>query len=252
MAPIKFEDNLKGKLEKRTIQPSSDAWNKLEKRLVTNPGRKSSNRFWILGLAASIIGILLATTLLFKTEVKPVNIEIKVVKESPVIKEQIIKETSIASEEKKQVPEIEVEKTTIESTTQIASETNFEKKPVLTEKVVEQPINEDLTQTAETPQKLEKFKNYEDAKVNEVVAQVQELVKKNQSVTQLEIDSLLNIAQQDINQQKIYNQTTGKVDAMALLADVENDLDKSFRDKVFEALYSGIENVATAIVQRNE
>ncbi|MCB0471304.1 MAG: hypothetical protein KDC51_12650, partial [Flavobacteriaceae bacterium] len=66
MAPIKFEDNLKETLEKRTIQPSKDAWNTLENKLDTTSGNTSKTRFWIWGIAASIVGILLISTLVFK------------------------------------------------------------------------------------------------------------------------------------------------------------------------------------------
>ena len=251
MAPIKFEDNLKDTLEKRTIQPSKGAWNKLENKLNQNSSGRSK-QYWIWGLAASVIGVLLVTSLFFKGEIEPVKSEIKVVHEKPITEKQIVTETSKATEEKDGEPEMKKENTVFEPSTQIASETSLKNKPVIPEIVVEQSLVEDLTQISETHNELEQFKNYEDAKVNEVVAHVKELVKKNQSVTQEEIDSLLAIAQKDLKRQKIYNQTTGKVDAMALLEDVENDLDKSFRDKVFDALYSGIENVATAIAQRNE
>ena len=43
MAPIKFEEQLKEKLEQRTIQPSQDAWNKLNDRL-DNVEEKQNNK----------------------------------------------------------------------------------------------------------------------------------------------------------------------------------------------------------------
>ena len=44
---------------------------------------------------------------------------------------------------------------------------------------------------------------------------------------------------------------TRTVDANALLQDVEEDLQQSFRSKVFEALQSGYESVITAVAERN-
>ena len=59
MAPNNIEESIKNKLEQRTIQPSADAWTKLESRLdATDKNYKNKTFFWI-GLAASIVGILL-------------------------------------------------------------------------------------------------------------------------------------------------------------------------------------------------
>lgn len=41
MAPIKFEDSIKEKLEKRRLEPSTEAWNRLSEKLVTNTERSS-------------------------------------------------------------------------------------------------------------------------------------------------------------------------------------------------------------------
>ena len=60
MAPIKFEEQLKEKLEKRTIQPSPEAWKKLSVRLDDQGNNKNHRGYWWLGIAASITGIILA------------------------------------------------------------------------------------------------------------------------------------------------------------------------------------------------
>ncbi|NNK21468.1 MAG: hypothetical protein HKP07_09175, partial [Flavobacteriaceae bacterium] len=43
-----------------------------------------------------------------------------------------------------------------------------------------------------------------------------------------------------------------KVDALALLADVEEEVNRSFRDQLFEKLKDGYLKVRTAIAYRNE
>ena len=45
MAPIKFEENIKDKLDKRTIQPSTEAWVKLSSRLDAQEQNTSKSRF---------------------------------------------------------------------------------------------------------------------------------------------------------------------------------------------------------------
>ena len=45
MSPIKFENDLKEKLEKRRVQPSVHAWETLQKRLDANESKKSHRSF---------------------------------------------------------------------------------------------------------------------------------------------------------------------------------------------------------------
>ena len=93
--------------------------------------------------------------------------------------------------------------------------------------------------------------SFEDQKVKDVVAQIHQLQKDKKEVTAEEIDALLEAAQKEITMQKLYNEATNKVDANALLQSVENDLEQSFRAKVFEAIKSGYESVKTAVAERN-
>lgn len=95
------------------------------------------------------------------------------------------------------------------------------------------------------------FKSVEAQKVDEVVAQIIALKKQNNTVSYDEIDALLNQAQKEIQQNKIYTKNSQTIDATALLQDVEDDLNRSFRKKVFDALKINYTNVKTAVAQRN-
>ena len=59
MAPIKFEDNIKEKLEQRRLQPSDAAWGKLAQKLDANGFKRKGFGIWWFGVAASLIGVLL-------------------------------------------------------------------------------------------------------------------------------------------------------------------------------------------------
>ena len=65
MAPIKFEENIKNKLEKRTINPSEDSWAKLSNKLDEQEGKSNKKIVWWIGIAASLVGVFLVTTLYF-------------------------------------------------------------------------------------------------------------------------------------------------------------------------------------------
>ncbi|HCY82597.1 MAG TPA: hypothetical protein DHV22_13905, partial [Xanthomarina gelatinilytica] len=67
MAPIKFEDSIKEKLEKRRLEPSTEAWNRLSEKLETNTERSSKKTYVWIGIAASLVGIFLMTYTFFKT-----------------------------------------------------------------------------------------------------------------------------------------------------------------------------------------
>ena len=88
-------------------------------------------------------------------------------------------------------------------------------------------------------------------KVDEVVARVKEIQHKNNQVTPEEIDALLANAQREIKTRQILNPETQKVDAAALLLDVELELEQSFREKVFDALGESFNKIRTAVVERN-
>ena len=47
MAPIKFEENIKDKLEKRTVMPSEASWSKLSQRLDGEEKRNKRSSFWL-------------------------------------------------------------------------------------------------------------------------------------------------------------------------------------------------------------
>lgn len=87
-------------------------------------------------------------------------------------------------------------------------------------------------------------------KVNEIVSQVELLESVNTEVSDAEVDSLLRAAQRDILSKQIFT-AEGAVDAMALLTEVEDELDESFRDQIFDALKDGYFKLRTAVADRN-
>ena len=83
-----------------------------------------------------------------------------------------------------------------------------------------------------------------------MLATVLNLESESNQVTDVEVDSLLRAAQFDILKEKVF-QDNGKVDAMALLVEVEDEIDQSFREKIFKKLKDGLFKARTAIANRN-
>ena len=135
------------------------------------------------------------------------------------------------------------------------SETSTEKKLETKEnariKTAETSVaTSEASEVKENPE-APKATQYFDKKVEEVVASVESLQQKNTQVTIEEVENLLQQAQRDIATQRLLDQATTRIDPASLLDDVENELERSFRDKVFDALGEGFNKIRTAVVERN-
>uniref|UniRef100_UPI00404B2A9B hypothetical protein n=1 Tax=Gelidibacter sp. TaxID=2018083 RepID=UPI00404B2A9B len=238
MAPSNWDNHIKESLEKRQLQPSQDAWSKLQSRLESEEKKKSNKTFWWLGLAASIVGIVFISTMFFNKNEKPTNAIVETPK-ADIETEKSTKPLDIISEETIEIVEQSTEKSTKPNQTMHSSQIKNN-----------QDIVETKTNELEKP-KQDIINTFEDEKLKEVVAQIQELKNANDVVSENEIDALLKEAEKAIFKEKIKNANTQTVDADALLQDVEADLQQSFRDRVFEALKTSYETVKTAVAERN-
>ena len=82
-----------------------------------------------------------------------------------------------------------------------------------------------------------------------IVAQL-DVLEQYSAITDAEVDSLLKRAQDEILRDKLFN-TDKSVDALALLTEVEGELDQSFRDQIFNSLKASFIKVRTAVADRN-
>jgi len=251
MVPNKLEENIKDTLENRTIQPSKEAWNALQDRLdASTNNEKRRSIFWI-GLAASIVGILLVVSQYFNNSQMDQSTP-EIVVNPEVINKQEINQAV--------VQEIEKDK---DSTAEKEFNENIEINPVVEpvkKEYIQKELNTEIAlnnkntikeDSIKTPELNKEKLSFENQKIQDVVAQVQILKDNNVFVSDGDIERLLKKAQADIVAEKLYNEQTGIVDASVLLQDVEADLDKSFRDKVFKALKENFNFITTAVANRN-
>lgn len=243
MAPNKFEKHIKKELEQREIQPSAKAWERISSELEASSQPKKKNYFWYV--AASLIGLLIASTVYFKSSGEPIEQSIQVVENPDRAEEgtQGIVETTVevVSEQFVDHDEAVEEQETNEP---MKSNQVQDTKKVLAE------VGQDKTMKDKLELPLEKSEELINTKIWEVVAQVDLLEQQNEALTDAEVDSLLRKAQQEILSNRLFRDDRS-VDAMALLSEVEDELDKSFRDQIFESLKSGFIKVRTAVADRN-
>lgn len=233
MAPSNWDNHIKESLEKRQLQPSPDAWDKLSGKLNIQAKRVTVNRFWWIGLAASIVGIVFISSLFFNKNEQSTN----TVADTPKTKIEVENDAQPLNGNIENIEPIK--------------ELSKKSQPVISNETQNnRGIVETKTIEAESP-KQELVNSFEAKKLKEVLAQIQELKNANDVVTEDEIDALLKEAEKAIFKEKIKQANTQTVDADALLQDVEADLQQSFRDKVFEALKTSYETVKTAVAERN-
>jgi hypothetical protein len=261
MAPIKFEDNIREKLQERELQPSDNAWNKLSERLGAPERKERSVTLWY-AVAAGIAALLVVGSLVFNTseipseelvleatpsEKKEENIPSEIIK-TPVITEELAVDTSPSEEKEKSVEQTLPQQEEAKKEVLLAKKSDL--KPDPGKMIVENEVPETKEKTLQEKSRLNEA-SYINSKVEEVLAKVKVMQERNTAITAEDIDVLLAEAQREIKTQQLLNRNTTRVDAAALLSDVETELDRSFRDKVFDALGEGFQKIRTAMAERN-
>jgi len=245
MAPNKFEKHIRKQLEGREIEPTANAWANLSEKLDLTERQQSKKRNYLwYGVAASIIGLLIVSVVFFNTE-RPVSKtntvvgqdENEPIKEMNEFKNIEIQKTKVEVVFKEKIPAEKAKIIIIKKTIEIAE------KEVFVESLGE------IVDSTKVPfnDNSEEILN---AKVLEVLAHIDFLEKDKQSLTDAEVDSLLLKAQEDILKESLSN-LDNSVNAMALLTEVEDELDQSFRNQIFESLKSKFLKVKTAVADRN-
>lgn len=252
MAPIKFEENIKEKLENRTINPSANAWETLSKNLENTPQTQSKNKFWWLTIAASFIGMLLVYNIMFNNT------------------SQTIPNQNVVEINTEYLKEINNANNTIEKATKVeprAAQVNTQNQTVTTGKQLKsvQTQNNNSKEKAKkynttlvkTETKTNKIKTVTSIagsglKVNkatiniETVAQTQTVEKP--VVLDDEIEQLLKAAQSKVS--KTATQTTVVLDHNSILNEVEDDLERTFRDKILTVVKDGFYSAKDVMAER--
>lgn len=244
MAPNKFEKHIKEKLDDREINPSVEAWQKLSDQLDVSEEPKKGEYFWY-GIAASFIGLLIVSILYFNSN-NSVNIpDVQVVDAADETIEKVIPtEPIIETDSKFEVIKNDKIKLPVVEVKPIHSNQASKLKNQITSVEEIEPI-------ADKVMALEDFKDQIiNTKILEIIAQVDSLEQGNITLTDAEVDVLLRDAQMEILNAKLFSQN-GSVDAMALLTEVEDELDTSFRNQIFDSLKDGFQKVRMAVANRN-
>ncbi|SDQ29396.1 hypothetical protein [Flagellimonas zhangzhouensis] len=242
----KLEKHIKETLKDREITPSSNAWEKITSE-VSVEKKNGGKRWFPYAIAASVVGIVLVSVFYFNsdsaTEEQPMQLVEEQVEEDVIVEDQ----NELFEVEKSVSVENTVAATDIESPVEKEEVEPQSDQIAIVQPRLDQSINEDAVKD-----QLEQNRNLLIAqKLDEVVAQVAQMEASQTNVSDAEVDSLLYAAQKQIMADKLFT-PNGTVDAMSLLAEVEDELDESFRDQIFDALKTGYFKLRTAVADRNE
>lgn len=230
MEPNKLEDDFRDKLNKRTIQPSEMAWDRLDAMLSVAEEKKPKRNYRWMYIAATFVGLLFVGVFLMNQQKEVIRIQentVKMVENQP--------EATTESGESGTIP------TTRELISEAGQNGNRTKAVASGKKIksvqegvgeiAPDPIQEvQIIQVAEAPQPKEIKKTTATVDANALLA----------SVERGETKSIVKVNKQNI-----------KVDANSLLNTVEGEITTDYREGVFQTINRNFKTVKSAVVNRN-
>jgi hypothetical protein len=254
MEPNKLEKQIREKLSAREIQPSAQAWDRLDAMLSVAENKKPKRKYWLY-IAASIIGfVFVGLFVMNQSEQKAFNNstnQIIVTTDAPKVDSAEVEIKSLREKLSNQSPSeslVETEKS-IKKRTVIASNQNQETAGVskkkktrgsTTVKTREERIREFVKVTTSTKEAIVEAKtsisNVEETKITKSPT-ILINAESNKEV----------VANQDMVQ-KTKRKSSLKIDPAALLDEIDGELELTFRQKVLK----NFQEVKTVVVTRNQ
>ena len=247
MGPNKIEKQFRETLSSREIQPSAQAWDRLDAMLSVAEEKKTKRSpflsFQFIGIAASIL-VLLTVGMFFFTQkganIKPQNnvVDTETKKDTvqnptknnqaPILN-SIIQNQGVVSSETQQKTE-NSQQTTNKSI--INQKTAVNQNQIINEKVNPDQKQEVIAQK-ETP-KLDDRKEI--------------IIKKDINVKS---DEVLVADLDKTSKQAASQKSTVKVDAKSLLSQVDGEVEYTFREKVLNKMNKNYKEIKVALANRN-
>jgi hypothetical protein len=223
MEPNNIEKQMKEKLNQRTIQPSANAWDRLDAMLSVTEQKPKRNFKW-LSFAAVFVGFTLIGIFILNKE-KPIE---NVIPSNPIVLEN----------ETEKVENLNEKENTI------SSEENQKEVAIINQskkKMEEQPV-------AINPKKDFLLDNH--SKTEEVIVgnQSKEAINKY-------VNAKLLLAEIETGEKfeipTLSKNPSVKVDANALLSSAEKEVEETFRDKVIQSINKKYNSVKSTLANRN-
>ncbi|MDG1570882.1 hypothetical protein OZ410_01030 [Robiginitalea sp. M366] len=262
MAPVEFEKNLREKLRARKITPSPGSWERIATQLGQEPVRgRRSLRPWYYGVAAAIALFFGWRALLDRTDPEPVfptrvvsrpEVTQPVPNTSPALQPEELRETdpAVVGAEAQQGNDPALEQASpdqvdLASVTPVRPAQSQPNAGLDTARITDlQETRVGIAVDSGLEQRLA-------LALDSVVLRVAVLEASGTAVSDATIDSLLHEAQAAMARERLTD-LKAPLDANALLSQVESELDRSFREELFNTLKARFNKVRVAMAQRNQ
>ena len=239
MEPNKLENQISEKLNSREIQPSAQAWDRLDAMLSVAEEKKTKRSFGWLYIAASIL-VLLTVGLFFFTQngakIQPKN-EVVTTKTKDTIQKPVNETTTPIVDQK--------------SENQIAVSTD-NRQPTKTNQAVS--INNQKTTNQKQSNPLINHDKPIEYLINSDVA-IKDIpkieTKKENSIANNKLDDFLLAGLDNAATKSVNKKSAVKVDAKSLLSEVDGELELTFREKVINKAAKNYKEVKVALANRN-
>lgn len=212
----RFEKHIREKLENREIRPAAGSWEKLEQELNR---KKTKKRFAVRIAVAAAAAAAVAGTVFLQFDKTGSEVFLEETITPVVIHKPVENESGIQPAPEKEAEPVPAVSDVVVKTEKPAAETFFEKPDPEEVVKLELPAEENPVAATENTEEKE------------------------------EAEILLAGARMKIQQQKKENPGT---DAENLLAEVEEEVTRSFYDKVWYALGENFKKLTTAYAERNQ
>lgn len=252
MEQNKLENQIREKLNSREIQPSAQAWDRLDAMLSVAEEKKTKRSFGWLYIAASVTVLLTVGMFLFTQNGSQIELKDEVVTtETKDTVQKPVKEIQSPIVEQKEVI--------------VSNETQLEPKPktaILNSEsqitnnnqrvsVINRSTSSNQSNQIIRDQEI-KYENSSDVALKELPKTVEpkEIVfNRSKNSTALTDEQLL--ASLDNSAKKLNKKASVKVDAKSFLSEVDGELEMTFREKVIDKVSKKYKKIEVALANRN-
>ncbi|WP_374551222.1 hypothetical protein [Flavobacterium sp.] len=245
MAQNKLENQIKEKLNSREIQPSAQAWDRLDAMLTIAEEKKTKRSFFsykFIGIAASVLVFVTLGVFFFNQK------EIEKQSDRNVVTKEVEKDTINDTNTKNVFPNPVKE--------QINDVVVSSEKPKIN---IQQPrTNNKKSIINQKTTAINQFvENQSQVVVNQNQVQPQKdgeiaIKEKENLKTEIKSDEQLFKSLDKVALNATTKKSALKVDAKSLLNQVDGELDLTFREKVINSINKNYKNVKVAVSNRNK
>ncbi len=245
MKPNTIEKQFREKLNSQEIQPSQQAWDRLDAMLSVAEEKKTKRSpflsFQFIGIAASILVFVTVGTF-FYNQKSSNNIPANTVVINEQGKDSVMKNTSVVAD--KEIV-----------TTQQTAKTELSNKTIIAqnEKSFIRSTKKSINQKTNNPSIINKEKAIEYQNSGDVALKdLPKIESSKEIIISKSINSKQNtLVSSETTLSKSDTSSKVKVNANSLLSEVDSELELTFREKVFKRVTKNYKEVKVALANRN-